>query len=100
MGGTQEKLLQPPQPPKYSVQNFPNLFWIEDEGYRIPSRFLEWKNKDGERAYWTIIFSSGHNEDLSDTNTTVSILKGISLLVPSNLAVMVHFLYSISILII
>lgn len=76
MGGTQEKLLQPPQPPKYSALKFNNLYWIEDEGFRIPSRFVEWKNKHGERAHWTIIYSSGHNEDLFDTNNTVSILKG------------------------
>jgi hypothetical protein len=81
MGGSQEKLIQPPSPPKYTEAHFPDLFWIEEESkaaggrYRIPARFVEWKNKDGERARVTILFSGGHNEDLSDASNTVGVLQ-------------------------
>lgn len=86
MGGSQEKLIQPPSPPKYNENRFSDLFWIEDDSpvgsahacrYRVPARFLEWKNKDGERAKITILFSNGHNEDLSDASSTVGVLQNL-----------------------
>jgi len=64
----------------YTEQSLRGLTWIEDamqDGRKVPTVYHEWKGRNGESAYFTILYSSGNTEDMGDTQAWVSTIKDV-----------------------
>jgi fermentation-respiration switch protein FrsA (DUF1100 family) len=69
MGSNYSQLVfQPNELSSYSENQLEGLEWYTDEHQdtkvNIPLIFIQWKGRQGEEAYFTILYSSGNVEDL------------------------------------
>eukprot|EP01114_Cavostelium_apophysatum_P013831 TRINITY_DN3444_c0_g1_i1.p1 TRINITY_DN3444_c0_g1~~TRINITY_DN3444_c0_g1_i1.p1 ORF type:complete len:626 (+),score=91.01 TRINITY_DN3444_c0_g1_i1:146-1879(+) len=62
----------------YSEETLPGIQWIEhafQENRKFPVIFHEWKGRNAEAAYFTILYSSGNTEDMGMTYQWMIALK-------------------------
>eukprot|EP01103_Thecamoeba_quadrilineata_P014816 TRINITY_DN450_c0_g1_i1.p1 TRINITY_DN450_c0_g1~~TRINITY_DN450_c0_g1_i1.p1 ORF type:complete len:928 (+),score=177.48 TRINITY_DN450_c0_g1_i1:32-2815(+) len=76
MGGTHSaEIFQPPAEASYD-NSLEGIIWMPStEERHIPALYIKWKGKSGERAFFTILYSSSNFQDLGMINLWLRIIS-------------------------
>lgn len=75
MGSSYSHLVfQPPSPATYGKE-LDGLIWFDATSERqVPGLYLQWQGREGERAYFTMLYSLGNTQDLGQCVTWLKLL--------------------------